>query len=94
MIRADYAGDGTPHTRQGNAAIEKDPAYAFEGGWSPQGAVCVARVRWPEFGTLDTIRRSSPRLAATAATTCTEDFARTQAALIFSSTRLEPRTGR
>lgn len=108
MIRADYAGDGTPHTRPGtyiqyhDDAVHwrrdtdgtDDPAYAFEAGWSPQGAVCVARVRWPEFGALDAIRRSSPRLAAITEAACTEDFARTRAALIFSSTRLQPRTGR
>ena len=58
MVRADYCGDGTPHTRNGtkinfwdNSGVLADdpwPGMRFEAAWSPQGAVCVARTRLPE----------------------------------------------
>jgi hypothetical protein len=108
MIRADYAGDGTPHTKAGTYvryhddavnwqhvdAPEKEPTWAFEAGWSPDGAVCVARVRWPEFGTVDEILKTSPRLAAIEPSACTEALARSKGALIFNQSRIEPRLGR
>ncbi|MDX2089754.1 MAG: ADYC domain-containing protein [Kofleriaceae bacterium] len=62
MARADYCGNGTPHTRE-NTAInvwDRLPApgpiqkhgllppvgMLFEAGWSPHGAVCLSRARW------------------------------------------------
>ena len=62
MARADYCGNGTPHTREGTAINVWDRLPApgpiqrhgllpplgmiFEAGWSPQGAVCLSRARW------------------------------------------------
>jgi len=58
MVRADYCGDGTPHTRDGTRidiydplGIQKraddDPAdpQIFEAGWSPAGATYLYRPR-------------------------------------------------
>ena len=106
MIRAVYAGDGTPHTKPGTFVQYHDdavhwrqnppkanPEYGFEAGWSPQGAVCVARVRWPELGTLDAIRKTSQRLMATAPSDCTEAYAKEHGALIFNRSHLSARLG-
>lgn len=56
LIRADYCGDGVSRTHDG-VEIEiidrlgqgEDPGtdLAFEAGWSPEGAICVARARLP-----------------------------------------------
>ena len=50
MIRADYCGDGTSHTREGTwvnfvdgLGIETldDDDMTFEASWGPDGAICV-----------------------------------------------------
>ena len=61
MARADYCGDGTPHTRDGTLINLWDTLSApgpiqqhgepmagmlFEAGWSPRGAVCLSKQRW------------------------------------------------
>lgn len=57
MVRADYCGDGTPHTFLGTevgVSTPHDPMTqpectqhgCFEASWSRHGAVCVARTRW------------------------------------------------
>lgn len=62
MARADYCGDGTPHTREGTwiNVWDRLPApgpiqrhgllpplgMLFEAGWNTDGAVCVSRARW------------------------------------------------
>jgi hypothetical protein len=57
MVRADYCGDGTPHTFLGTevgVSTPHDPMTVpectqhgcFEASWSKHGAVCVARTRW------------------------------------------------
>jgi ADYC domain-containing protein len=73
MTRADYCGNGEPHTRAG-IAIEifdkntgsrtKDSSAGmeFEAAWGPLGAVCVHRVRVAEIYSLDALRASCPRL--------------------------------
>jgi hypothetical protein len=72
MVRADYCGNGTPHTRDGTLIdlfdkldTHRDEAVAgmeFEAGWSPQGAVCVRRVRISAAYSLDRLRAECPRL--------------------------------
>jgi hypothetical protein len=72
MVRADYCGDGNPHTRDGTLidmfdklGIQKDeaePGTAFEAAWSPAGAVCVRRVRIPDLFSLEALQRNCPRL--------------------------------
>ena len=56
MARADYCGDGVPHTRNGtlidmfdDRGIQRPDSpvgFSFEAGWGPQGAVCVREPRY------------------------------------------------
>jgi hypothetical protein len=57
MARADYCGDGVPHTRTGTPIViwdtvgpfqtyEHIPGFVFEAGWGPAGAVCMNHERW------------------------------------------------
>jgi hypothetical protein len=62
MARADYCGDGVPHTQngtpidmfdgQGIQSPESVPGdgFSFEAGWGPQGAVCVSHPRFRDAG--------------------------------------------
>lgn len=100
MVRADYCGDNQPHTKDGTAidiyddlAIQTpgsrdDPAFTFEAGWTPQGAACMARTRWPDLATRDAIFRQCPRLATTPV--CDEAAARRLGARLFDRTRRVP----
>jgi len=61
MARADYCGDGTPHTVNGTIILPWDalnpqvlahptgsvnPLLEFEAGWSTKGAECLSHWRW------------------------------------------------
>jgi len=57
MMRADYCGDGTPHTKNGTPidvwdgfAIQLwqdiDHRWQEDAEWSPEGAVCISGTRW------------------------------------------------
>jgi hypothetical protein len=58
MTRADYCGDGRPHTREGTlidmydrVGVQKrtdEPAMVFEAAWGPGGAVYLSRPRLGE----------------------------------------------
>ena len=58
MVRADYCGNGNPHTREGtpidiyDALNIQSPTpnsgMVFEAAWTPDGAVFVNRTRWSE----------------------------------------------
>lgn len=60
MVRADYCGDGTPHTANGTVidvfdslGVQQTDASVdleFEAGWGPNGAMCVSRSRYQEIG--------------------------------------------
>lgn len=94
MVRADYCGDGAGTTRDGMSidlyddkgiqAADNQPDQAFEAGWSPEGAVCVAHVRVKEHTTLDTLAHTCPRLTGKLGSTCTEDTARALGARLFN----------
>jgi len=102
MVRADYCGDGTPHTRNGiridlwdHIGLRPDPEPGtahqpgdpeFEAGWTPRGAVCVNHTRQPDLGTTGQILQACPRL--TQAPACGEDAAAARGALIYSRSRL------
>jgi hypothetical protein len=61
MARADYCGDGVPHTVNGTLIdlydIEgiqvpvPDGGMPFEAGWGPDGAICVHKPRYRVIGT-------------------------------------------
>jgi hypothetical protein len=74
MVRADYCGDGTTHTRDGTLITFGDTAVIrpinelllknlmeFEAVWGPNGAICVRRVRIGEVYSLDALRGACPR---------------------------------
>jgi len=57
MARADYCGDGVPHTENGtlidiadqsgiNALSDDTGEFVFEAGWGPDGAICVNKPRY------------------------------------------------
>ena len=99
MARADYCGDGHPHTKDGTSidnyddlGIQRrgaadDATYVFEAGWSPAGAVCVAHPRWADQGTVAQIRSECPRLAAVP--NCDETSARALGARMFNHSRIQ-----
>jgi len=55
MLRADYCGDGVPHTQDGTPVDVWDEFgiqeaavtdFAFEAEWTPMGARCIEHTRW------------------------------------------------
>ncbi|HZR34813.1 MAG TPA: ADYC domain-containing protein [Nevskia sp.] len=104
MVRADYCGDGVAHTKNGTSidlydhiGVQKDEdrdndqEFPLEAGWSPQGAVCLARTRWSDIATREEVLKECPRLAQEQS--CTEDRAAALGALTFNRSRLKPRIG-
>lgn len=99
MVRAAYGGPERAWTRDGmridvydRIGIQhpaNEPDAAFEAGWTPQGAVCVAHVRVPENGSLADVAAVMPALAGRTGDACTEDRARALGALLFN--RSQPR---
>ena len=99
LVRAAYDGRGVAHTRNGTsidiwdkAGIQRaesmaDPAYAFEAGWGPDGAVCVARTRWTNLLPLSVLLASAPQLKADL---CDEAEARRRGAVLFNRSKLNP----
>ena len=91
-VRANYDGQGEAHTKNGATIdvadildIQKpesrsDPAFAFEAGWGPSGAVCVAMTRWPDLLSIEGLLKSTPRLGGK----CDEAAARRRGALILT----------
>jgi ADYC domain len=98
MVRADYCGDMEAHTVDGtlidiydDIGIQATDAsltdMRFEAGWTPDGAACVSHARIPS---LPDPRQpgACPRLAAApAGADCSEDWARSHGALLFSRSR-------
>lgn len=99
MVRADYCGNGEPHTRDGTTIDlydklgiqSSDPGdeLQFEAAWGPEGAVCVRRVRIAEIYSLDALRRDCPRLKPEdLGDACSEErMSRTPAALLMNKSR-------
>jgi hypothetical protein len=101
MVRADYCGDGTPHTKDGTLIdlFDKigiqtdDPALGleFEAAWAPHGAICVRHVRIPEIYSLDRLRAECLRLKPEdIGDGCTEErMAKDPAALLMNKSRVK-----
>lgn len=96
MVRADYCGDGSAHTRDGmkidvydDAGIQKDepePGMRFEAGWAKDGAVCVSHTRVPDVWTLDQVRAACPdRLGALTGAACTEERAKQDPRMLLAN---------
>lgn len=97
MVRADYDGRGAAHTRNGTTIDTADVAgvqrhdpdpngeFAFEAGWGPTGAVCVARTRWADLLPTSVLLESRPELAAAP---CDEAEARRRGALLFNRSKV------
>lgn len=97
MMRADYAGRGTPGTRDGTSIYVFDKLgirrsawndlVEFEAGWDEHGAVCVRHPRVSSLASLDQIEASSPRLAGRVGAACTRAAAELFGALVFNSSK-------
>jgi hypothetical protein len=102
MVRADYCGDGTGHTRDGTPinvydrlgiqAADPAPDMRFEAAWSADGAVCVRQVRVAEAGSLAALVRSCPRrLAGKVGAACTEEAVLRSGATLLLNASTPPR---
>jgi len=99
MVRADYGGDGSTHTRDGTLIVycdrfginscEGEGAMAFEAAWGTDGAACVARPRIPELVSLEQLRKRYPRLAdRLGPAACSEERAmQNRGAMLFNHSR-------
>jgi hypothetical protein len=97
MVRADYCGDGTPTTNEGQRIDiyddhgiqrpENEAAMDFEAGWTANGAACVRHVRVKENVTLDALVAACPRLRNRVGPVCSEDVARGLGARLFNRSR-------
>ncbi len=96
MLRADYAGDNTPATRDGTKIdigdrwnIQTLDAYGgrFEAGWDAAGAVCVHHPRISENMTLEKLEAGIPRLKGRTGPACTPELAKQLGALIFNRSK-------
>jgi ADYC domain len=82
LIRADYCGDGTGHTRNGTPidifdriGIQGDetaPGMSFEAAWGPSGAVCVRHTRLPNVLGMEALVAQCPHIANATGETCDE----------------------
>ncbi len=82
LVRADYCGDGTGHTRDGTPidvfdtiGIQRDePAWGmtFEAAWRAEGAVCVRHTRLPDVLDSAGLAANCPRLEQSIGERCDE----------------------
>jgi hypothetical protein len=97
MVRADYCGNGTATTKDGQQidiyddhGIQKPenvPVMDFEAGWTPDGAACVRHVRVKENVSLESLVAACPRLEDRAGPACSEEAARGFGARLFNCSR-------
>lgn len=82
LIRADYCGDGSGHTRDGTSidifdaiGIQRDettPGMTFEAAWREDGAVCVRHTRLPDVLDSAALAANCPRLEHSLGEACDE----------------------
>ncbi len=97
MTRADYCGDGTATTLNGQIIDmyddhtiqrpENSHEHEFEAGWAPNGAVCVRHVRVKQNVSLESLVAACPRLKDRVGEMCTEEKARSLGARLFNRSR-------
>ncbi|MEO8672978.1 MAG: ADYC domain-containing protein [Tahibacter sp.] len=97
MVRADYCGNGEASTKNGTQIdvydahgvqhAETAADFHFEAGWSPHGAVCVARTRIVENLSLQQLAQGCPRLREAVGESCTEQRASELGAVVFNRSR-------
>ena len=97
MVRADYCGNGTATTKDGQAIDmyddlgiqkpENDPAMDFEAGWTEEGAACVRHARVKENVTLEALVAACPRLQDRVGPACSEEAARKLGARLFNRSK-------
>ncbi len=100
MMRASYC-DGLGTTAEGSEidvyddlGIQRpktldDPRFAFEAGWTPRGAACVAHPRRPQRMSASALGAVCPALAQVEP--CNEATARGAGAMLFNRSRPDPR---
>lgn len=86
LFRADYCGNGRPHTRDGTLievydrlGVQVDtslPGLSFEAAWNEHGAVCLRKTRIPEIAILEDIEKECPEKLGgkTGEENCKESF--------------------
>jgi ADYC domain len=96
LLRADYCGDGTPHTRPGipvtiydRISMQSDspmPSLGFEAAWGPGSAICLRKTRLPKMITPEDVKRVCPaHVPNWIGEGCTEERARSMpSALLFN----------
>lgn len=101
LVTADYGGNSVPHTRNGThidiwddigiqaSGSRDNPEYAFEAGWTPRGAVCVAKTRWSDLESMDQLAADFPQLPTAAA--CSEASGREGGALLYNGSLIVPK---
>jgi hypothetical protein len=72
---------------QGVQKPDLAPEQTFEAGWAPDGAVCVHHVRVKENTTLAALEAKYPRLKGKTGAICTEEFAKSQGAIMFNRSK-------
>ena len=84
MVRADYGGDGTGHTRDGtpidvfdrlaiNPPASNPGLLTFEAAWGVNGAICVRKTRFESIMSLDELERKYPALRGRTGGNCSEE---------------------
>lgn len=97
LVRADYGGDDEVNARRelavdiadalGIRSFGADAGLAFEAGWSPEGAVCVHHLRTKGAMSMAELVQRYPQLKGRTGAVCTQDFARSKGAVLFSRSR-------
>lgn len=100
MLRADYCGDGHPHTEPGVPVELRDRAgrhghahalrMGFEAVWGRHGAICVRRPRDYARASTGQLAARCPRLADALGERCREDVLATREDALFTNRSPEP----
>ena len=97
LVRADYGGDDEVNARRevavdladtlGIRSFGTDPSLTFEAGWNAEGAVCVHHLRTKGAMSMAELVQRYPQLKGRTGVACTQEFARTKGAVLFSRSK-------